>query len=201
MCSLYSLLRMENYQGDLTDILRASATGAHGESVPLISSSASASDWQFIPSSSSDPINFPSSMEDNFGDPFSHVRDPLLHELGIPAGPGFFSSPSSSEMITSSGVVVADESGGRSFGASASGMLGQSIVDDDTKRPAASVAASNIFSRMLQISPSAKLPAAQCDSPAAAARGINVNSSSKPCLVDNTAVQISSPRNPGIKRR
>ncbi|KAH7545583.1 hypothetical protein FEM48_Zijuj01G0108900 [Ziziphus jujuba var. spinosa] len=223
MCSLYSLLRMENYQGDLTDIVRASATGAYGVSEPPISSSSSSSDWQFPSSSSSSyPINFSSSsMEDQhrdnyFGDPFSHMRDPLLHELYLP-GTGFFSSPSSSEMISSSGVVV-DETGSCTFGGacasgtgSGSGMLAQSIVDDDMKRPAAAVAASsNIFSRMLQISPSAKLPASQCESPAAATaaamaaaaaasspRAINVNSSKGGCLVENTGVQISSPRNPG----
>lgn len=229
--------RMENYQGDLTDIVRAGSntTGASGYGGGVVSDS-----WQFP----SDPMNFSSStssaMEDpcdNFGDPFSHLRDPLLHELGLP-GSSFFTSPSSSEMINNSAAMV-DEAASGTIGyahhvCANSGLLAHhhhqqssTVVDDDTKRPIPPPAPTtcNIFSRMLQISPSStKLTASQCDSPAymAAAgtsnisnspRGIkatsaalvssdmiNVNSS-KGCLLDNTGMQISSPRNPGIKRR
>lgn len=227
--------RMENYQGDLTDIVRAGSTttGASGYG-GVVSDS-----WQFP----SDPMNFSSStssaMEepcDNFGDPFSHMRDPLLHELGLP-GSGFFTSPSSSEMINNSAATV-DEAASATTGyahhvCGNSGLLAahnhhhsSTVVDDDTKRPTPRPAPTtcNIFSRMLQISPSStKLTASQCDSPASMAaansninnspRGIkaasaalvssdliNVNSS-KVCLLDNTGMQISSPRNPGIKRR
>lgn len=193
---------MENYQGDLTDIVRASGGayacggGVAGDSEPI-------SDWQFP----TDPINFSPVVEkprDNFGDPFGYIRDPLLHhELDVLGSPGFFSSPSSREMMGRSSSVD-DKAGGFS--------TTHHVVE--MKRP------SNMFSRMLQISPNAKLlasaAASPCASPVMAASNsprrikvspnmlsndmINVNAS-KDCFVDNTGMQISSPRNPGIKRR
>ncbi|KAK9267915.1 hypothetical protein L1049_010352 [Liquidambar formosana] len=199
---------MENYQGDLADIVRASGSGGGG--IGKIGSSGSMSDspiadWQFP----SEPLNFPSGIEeptDDFGDPFSNMRDPLLHELDI----GFFNSPNSTPMMKTS--IIDDTSGGYG-GIGGGNILAQKIIDEEMKRPC------NIFSRMLQISPNnAKLPISPCDSPVLTAsaspspRGIktcalvnndmmiNANSS-KGCLVENTGVQISSPRNPGIKRR
>uniref|UniRef100_A0A5B7B2G2 Putative WRKY transcription factor 14 n=1 Tax=Davidia involucrata TaxID=16924 RepID=A0A5B7B2G2_DAVIN len=203
MCS-YFLQRMENYQGDLTDIVRASggAIGGGGTSggvpVPVVVGDS----WQF-------PMNYPCGFEDptdDFGDPFSNMRDPLLHELGMPASLGFFnSSNNSTDMIKVS--VDDDTAGGFSGGGGGSVFAPKIILDEEMKRPC------NIFSRMLQISPaaavaSAKLPVSPpCDSPrgiknhALVANDMISPNTSKACLVENSEVQISSPRNTGIKRR
>ncbi|EXB75176.1 putative WRKY transcription factor 35 [Morus notabilis] len=231
-----------NFQGDLTDILRASGSTSAGPSsvnsgygelgLPNITDDNNNSNWQFP---SDLPLNFPSisSMEDlprdSFGDPFSNMRDPLFHELSdVPPGPAFFGSPNSENIISDGG------GGGGGFGE----MLGPSHhhhhvgLDHHHQEDVKFRPSCNIFSRMLQINPSGKLPAAtaaaagattsspQCDSAAnmataASPRGIkaaavisgdmiNVNSSQQGCLVENntgSGMQISSPRNPGIKRR
>ncbi|VVA34012.1 PREDICTED: WRKY [Prunus dulcis] len=262
MCSLFMpITRMENYQGDLTDILRAgsaatSAAGAYHSDHLLHhhhqEPEAAADSWHF-PSDHPPPMKFSSASsameeeeeedaKDNFGDPFSsYMRDPLLHELDISSSSSFFISPNSSSDMNIN-ITSVDEAGGTSstFGGAHIVLAppppppphhhhlhhhqqGGALVDGDPiKRPC------NIFSRMLQISPSAKVPVTACDSPLLGAatavsspRGIskavsgsisgamvgsdmiiNGNSSSgKGCLLENTGVQISSPRNPGIKRR
>ncbi|XP_039043983.1 probable WRKY transcription factor 14 isoform X2 [Hibiscus syriacus] len=193
-------LEMENYQGDLNDIVPASAV-QQSDMVP----------WhqQVI----SDLLSFSPSaaaMEDHrvnaFGDPFSTMRDPLLlHELNGSSA-GYFCSPNS----TKDHRMLNIEDSSSFF---AGGL-------DDMISPC------NIFSR-IQIShghsssprpvPPPPLP---CDPPVIASfsvspRGhmapavlpsdmLSVNTS-KSCLIDNTTasvpVQISSPRNLGIKRR
>ncbi|KAJ6770791.1 WRKY TRANSCRIPTION FACTOR 14-RELATED [Salix purpurea] len=178
---------MDNYQGDLTDILRASTGGALGKSdVPV-------SDWEFP----SDPMNLASSsiMGDStrvngFGDPFCNMRDPLLHELNVCCA---------------------------AAGACSNILARQKVLEDHVMHKAAAAATSNVFSR-IQISPNnpTKLPVSPCNSPVIATCSspgvfkpsamvssdiINVNNS-KGCLIDSTgSVQISSPRNLGIKRR
>ena len=212
MCSVLGL-QMENYQGDLNDIVRASGgpngcpSGQASDTVP-----ASLSRHQFP----SDLLNFSSSaMEDHrvnvFGDPFSTLRYPILHELNMAAGSSTsFSSPNSTyhHMINNSGSTSIEDT---SNFCGASHIVGHSkIFEDDMRSPC------NIFSR-IQISPSSsKVPVSPCDSPVMAAgvspRGImapvvlpsdiiNANNS-KSCLINNTdPVQISSPRNLGTKRR
>lgn len=217
MCSLSMPIGMENYQGDLTDILRAgaAATGSSSSSA-YHSESMNSESWQFS-SDDNHSMKFSTSIamgeevedaRDNFGDPFSsYIRDPLLHELTSTGG--FFSS--TPEM----NISVDMEARAAPFGASH--VLGQHHHQGEvSKRPACN----NIFSRMLQISPGGDV--AGCDSVAvlgSSPRGgggikagpggvmvgsdmINANSS-KGCLLENTGVgvQISSPRNPGIKRR
>ncbi|KAL4333826.1 hypothetical protein GQ457_07G033280 [Hibiscus cannabinus] len=206
---------MENYrgEGDLNDIVRASgggplscATGQGSDTLPT-------SSWQQFPS---DPLNFPSSAMEGpglnaFGDPFSSIRDPLLNELSST----YFSSPNSADhhrIISTSCTTVEETS---SFPGPAT-IVGQSkLFEEDVRSPC------NIFSR-IQISPisSSKLPVSPCDSPRMAATGVCVSprgikapavltgdmvhakTTSKSCLIDNTGpVQISSPRNLGIKRR
>ncbi|XP_059669308.1 probable WRKY transcription factor 14 [Cornus florida] len=201
MCS-YLLQRMENYQGDLTDMLRASGGsgggGTAGEQPPV------GSDWQFP----SHPMNYPSEIEepvDDFGDPFSNIRDPLLHELNIPNSNFFDSSNNSLDMTKTSHVEALGGGGG---GFNSGGVFShQQIIDrdDQIKRPC------NVFSRMLQIS-----PVSPCDSPVVAAaaspRETKVpalvandhmisGNSSKSCLIEHTGIQISSPQHTGIKRR
>ncbi|KAK8643954.1 hypothetical protein V6N13_013231 [Hibiscus sabdariffa] len=182
---------MENYQGDLNDIVRASAS-QQSDVVP----------WQQLaPSFSSSTV----AMEDNgvnpFGDPFSAMRDPLLlHELNRLSNSSYFSSPNSTNSHHM--INIQDTS---SF--STGGL-------DDMTSPC------NIFSR-IQISNSHSSsprpmppPPLPCDPPVMSAAGeapavlpsnmLNVNTS-KGCLIDNITasvpVQISSQRNPGIKRR
>ncbi|KAF9673138.1 hypothetical protein SADUNF_Sadunf11G0117400 [Salix dunnii] len=214
-------LKMDNYQGDLTDILRASTGGAIGQSdVPV-------SDWEFP----SDPMNLASSsvMGDSrvnvFGDPFCNMRDPLLHELNV-AGSSYFSSRSSADHMLSTTSVDQDYTTHHFAGAhsaaagSCSNILAhQKVLEDHVMLKAAASATTpcNAFSR-IQISPNnpTKLPVSPCNSPVIAScsspRGfkpsamlssdiINVNNS-KGSLIDSTgSVQISSPRNLGIKRR
>ncbi|KAE8723108.1 WRKY transcription factor 22 [Hibiscus syriacus] len=196
MSSVFGL-QMENYQGDLSDLVQASAA-QQSDMFP----------WQEF---TSDPLSFSLSaaaMEyhriNDFGDPFSTMRDPLLHELNGSSS-SYFSSPNSTNDHHL--IIIEDTS---SFSASG---------HDDTTSPC------NIFSRV-QIShghnssprpvqPPPCYPqvmAAACVSPrghkapAVLPSGmLNVNTS-KGCLIDNTTAsvpvqQISSPRNLGIKRR
>lgn len=170
MCSQRT---MENYQGDLTDILRASGTQTAAEAA----ATAALQDWQFP---SNHPFIYPADPGDDFGDPFSHhLRDPLLHGTIDNAPTGFFHS---------SDISI------------------KSIGADEMKRP------NNMFSRMLQIAPNAKLPLppspSLCDSPAAVLTNDHAlisPSSAKGCLMESSAaaaaLQISSPRNTGIRRR
>ncbi|KAH6758873.1 hypothetical protein C2S51_019108 [Perilla frutescens var. frutescens] len=179
------LKRMDNYQGDLTDIIRAGGSNPPAEAPAA--AAAALPEWQF---SSNANINYSATCPvDDFGDPFAHLRDPLLHEIDTPTPPlpGIFFH--SSDVIKAS----VDGTGG--------GFVGHhKILDDEVKRPP------NIFSRMLQISPTAKLPLSPCDSPAAAPLLVANDhtlispSNSKGCLVESS-LQISSPRNTGIRRR
>ena len=179
---------MENYQGDLADIVRAMSGGRGVDGG--FSGEAPVLEWQFPV----DPVNYALEPVDDFGDPFSAMRDPLLHELSMPST-GFFSSNKSTIMMTNSIGDTATSFGGRGGGVA---------VDEELKRPC-----NNIFSRMLQISPNAnKLHISLCDSPVGIKNPsllpndmISTAIPSKSCLVENSGVQISSPRNTGIKRR
>lgn len=216
MCNILGTI-MENYQGDLSDIIRASGA-SYGSCSTGTSSSEAANPFSrnYHLQFSSDPMIFSSVLEgfnSNFGDPFSNMRDPFLHELDLPLS-AYFNSTSSSAEIKSSGAleeatcfgggVVA----GSSSSSSNSCVLAQKILeDDDMRRPC-----NSILSNMIQISPNDKLPI----SPAVDALSralkpssmvisgdnmIDSKTSIDHCLVDNTEVQISSPRNPGLKRR
>ncbi|XP_011096716.1 probable WRKY transcription factor 14 [Sesamum indicum] len=204
MCSQF-LKRMENYQGDLTDIIRASGGGSSIAGGNTAAEPAAAPhSWQFP---TSNPVNYSTDPPEDFGDPFTHLRDPLLHDIDTPVS-GFFHN---SNIIKPSFEETGNTAGGFAKG---SINLAHRIPDDEMERPA-----SNIFSRMLQIAPTTKLPVSPCDSPAVVAaaspRGlegppvlvpnsthtlISPNSSSG-CLVESPGLQISSPRNTGIKRR
>ncbi|KAH9795956.1 putative WRKY transcription factor 14 [Citrus sinensis] len=207
---------MENYQGDLTDIIRAGGRqigSNNSASVSASSSSASvvsASDhlnnplptWQFP----SDPLSFCSSIDDNrenlFGDPFSNTRDPLLHELNIPNSSGYYAPPPLPPADRVVDHEAATAASNINIGRCHHHQRGL-FHEDELKSPC------NIFSR-IQISPSSQSPKQQpavspCESPviaaaaaaAASPRGIkapvvvasdmiNANSTSKSCLVDNT---------------
>ncbi|KAK4348131.1 hypothetical protein RND71_034470 [Anisodus tanguticus] len=194
-----------NYQGDLADIFRGSSTGAisggnnkstSGESsttvVPV------ADGWQFP----SYPINYlASGIEEpsvqDFGDPFSNSRDPLFHDRDM----------MSASLTLFSSTKDDDNNNSSNDGTS---LFGPKIPE--VKRRTTT---GNIFSRMIQISPTTKLAMSPCDSPMASCSSPNANvigalvandaiispNSSKTCLVENSGLQISSPRNTGIKRR
>ncbi|PON63666.1 WRKY domain containing protein [Parasponia andersonii] len=250
-----------DFQGDLIDIVRASGHGP-GVGVGVLGAASSSPNdshhhhHHHVVSGYEEELLITNNMANNtaaawqqqlyssdpimncFGDPFSNMRDPLLHELNNMSGvnSGLFGSPNSS-----SNDLVNGGGGGGGFCGGANGLVAPShhdhqemkmmsihhgsgigISTSTSARPSC-----NIFSRMLQINPSSttgstnsKLPggnttSSHCDSalspsppppPIAVAspRGINVNSSQGGCLVeDNTTggLQISSPRNPGIKRR
>ncbi|GMI77457.1 WRKY DNA-BINDING PROTEIN 14, WRKY DNA-binding protein 14 [Hibiscus trionum] len=180
---------MENYQGDLNDIVRASAS-QQSDVVP----------WQQF---SPDRLSFSSStaaMEDHGVNPFSAMRDPLLlHELnGLSSS--YFSSPNSAN--NHHHMINTQDTSSFSTGG----------LDDMTSH-------CNIFSRIQishghssspRPLPPPPLP---CDPPVMDTAGavlpsnmLNVNTS-KGCLIDNITatasvpVQISSQRNLGIKRR
>ncbi|KAE9594868.1 hypothetical protein Lal_00013327 [Lupinus albus] len=250
MCSIFVPI-MDNYQGDLTDIVRASTGGAYSTSSTTTSSSQAATNNHFSHHQwhhhfSSDPINFSSAVLEegtNFGDPFStllrdpfsNMRDPFLHELDIMPNQGNNSSPyfntsttktitttsTSAEIISTSCGALEDAApcfGVNTNTTSSTSVFGHKIHEDDSIMRSSRPSSKNIFSNMIQISPNAaKLPLSPYDStsqvmvaspreikPSAMVSGnmINVTNTSKGCLVDNTGgVQISSPRNPGLKRR
>ncbi|XP_042489180.1 probable WRKY transcription factor 14 isoform X2 [Macadamia integrifolia] len=189
---------MENYQGDLADIVRAggssSGTGSSTTNNPIL-------DWQF-PSESTNfqSLTMAAAADDDFGDPYSNSRDSLLQELGIAAG--FDTSNSNTGLVQ---MNMQDTSASSVTG----NLLSQKILDEEM-RPC------SIFSRMLQISPNTAIPVSPHDLSAMAAspRGIKTSSSSSlaasdilrvnsstGCSIENGVVQIPSPRNPGIKRR
>lgn len=169
---------MENtYQGDLADVVRASG-GAISPEAPILKS-----DWQFPSIGIEEPTY-------DFGDPFSITGDPLLHDSDtLPVPVSGFLDTGNTEVLTAGG-------GGGGGG-------NNNILDDNRKRP------SNIFSR-LQMSPNSKFSLSPCDSPLGlkAAAPLLVSNDHRisqnnfeSCLLESPTVQISSPRNPGIKRR
>ncbi|XP_073135823.1 probable WRKY transcription factor 14 [Henckelia pumila] len=198
---------MENYQGDLADIVRASVSGG-SMSAGTSAASTCLTDMQFP--SNQMGCYFESHWEDDFGDPFNRLGDPF-HDIDTQVS-GFVlnSKPNSS----SNGGFEAF--GGSYRNPSVNHLADHHhhmIMDDDeiTKRP------SDLFSRMLQISSDPKLPAvvSPCDPDPVVAAASSSNSmllsndqvltfpdSSKlGCLVESPGLQISPPRNTGIKRR
>ncbi|WOG89585.1 hypothetical protein DCAR_0208823 [Daucus carota subsp. sativus] len=191
---------MDNYHGDLTDIIRAgggSTSGNLGTTTTTTSGGTAMTDsWQF----QTDPMSF-----DDFGHPFSSLRDPLLL-----ADPVDMSGGSSSFFSNSNSLDQDDTAGfcGNSF-------IGSNLdhQHQEMKKP------SSYYSRMLQISPN-NSNLSRDDSPVMVASprllipsstlisssndhmiSLNSSKAANNCLVDNTGLQISSPRNTGIKRR
>ncbi|XP_039034525.1 probable WRKY transcription factor 14 [Hibiscus syriacus] len=181
-------LEMENYQGDLNDIVQASAA-QQSDTVP----------WkQFTP----DPLSFSSSaaaMEyhrvNDFGDPFSTMRDPvLLHELNG-SGSSYFSSPSSTNdhhMIN-----IEDTS---SF--STGGL-------DETTSPCNSFSRVHVFHGHSSSPQPVPPPPPPSYPPVMGAAVVSPRGHKAPAVLPSDMlnvnpsipVQISSLRNPGIKRK
>ncbi|KAF7803893.1 putative WRKY transcription factor 14 [Senna tora] len=186
MCSSSSIIFgpiMDNYhQGDLTDIIRATATTTGGGGGEAALGTTTCSSDQFLPPPPHhQAFNFSSLMEDprtiitqqqGFGDPFSNMRDPFLQDLDFPpnTNTNYFPPPPPSSSLV--------------------------LHHHDNNA---------IFSNnIIQISPppnNANLPVSP-PSPAPGIKSVVNNNNSRECLVDNAAgVQISSPRNPPLKRR
>ncbi|KAM1837432.1 hypothetical protein EV1_019017 [Malus domestica] len=185
----------ENYQGDLTDILRAGTT---------------TNPWK-----KKKKLN--TTLMTHFS---SYMCDPLLNKLDISSS-SLFSSPSYTACVED-GVTTTTFGDGSGHHVLNLGhhnhQSGGVVVDGDLiKRPC------NIFSQMLQISLSAKVAMSACDSPviggavSSSLRGIktspdsaamvasdmiingNISSAAKGCLLGNIGMHISSPQNLGIK--
>lgn len=200
---------MDNYAGDLTDILRASSSST---GTTTQEQQRSSDEWPTQFTTTNEDVLVPaatnmnsskssssSAMEDSFGDPYSDLNDPLLlHGLGVP----------NSVFFTGSGLVGAE---GEVF---IPGMVGDSIMNRQ-HQPA------NIYTRMLQMCgdhPATDNALSSYDRPVGMMQEIKLNpvgasglmnrgdvsirvDKSKGCLVETTGMQISSPSNSGIKRR
>ncbi|GMH27709.1 hypothetical protein Nepgr_029552 [Nepenthes gracilis] len=175
---------MENYQGDLTDIIRASAG-------TLLGSGSRASDDPTTTVYSQFHMDNQFEFSD-FGDPFSNARDPLLHDLED----GIGSSGSSSSFFFSPSPPIKPTGGEET----SNGNL--KIEDQEMKV--------NVFSRMFQISAVNVATTAGDPVPLLAADpsppnhsnnndddGVLVNSN----CTNYSMGQISPPRNPALKRR
>ncbi|KAL3344141.1 hypothetical protein AABB24_023530 [Solanum stoloniferum] len=129
------------------------------------------SDGWQFPYAASSQIEQPTSVQD-FGDPFCNLRDPLFHDL---------------DMLQAAATEDNNNNNNNSvFGDSSPSMR---------KR------GNNMFSRTLQISPTNKLAMSACVVQNNVIGSHDDINSSKTCLMENSALQISSPRNTGIKRR
>ncbi|CAH2059354.1 unnamed protein product [Thlaspi arvense] len=190
MCSVFESLDMDNFQGDLTDVVRG--VGSSG----LMSSSPGPPEGP-SPSSSSPPpisdlhVDFPtvaSCQTNPFGDPFVSMTDPLLH---LTANSGYFSGDGNNKSNNSFAVFP------------------KTFEDDHIKNQCSDFPRIRISQRNIIHD------ASTCNSPAVAVASpwgmINVDTTNSPrngLLVDNNnksssaQIQISSsPRNLGIKRR
>ncbi|XP_018676198.2 probable WRKY transcription factor 14 [Musa acuminata AAA Group] len=176
MCD-YFWQRRENGQGDLADVVRSGGSAsASGSEFPVVS------DWhppseQTVPPSSSTVED----MNNDFGDPFANLCDPLLSEL---TGIEFFHN--SGEMITGGQVKAATESTG---GGGGGGIMSQQLLmsEEMITKPR------DIIPRAFQLSSGGAKP-----SPLSP---IEASSGAVGCSADDGGVQISSTRSLGVKRR
>lgn len=188
MCSVSELLNMENFQGDLTDVVRG--IGGH----VLSPETPPPNIW---PLPLPHPPPSPSDLHINpFGDPFVSMSDPLLQELNSVTNSSYFSNAGDNNNNNNNGFLV------------------PKVFEEDHIKSQCS-----IFPR-IRISHSNIIhDSSPCNSPAMSAhvvaaaaaaspRGIiNVDTDSpRNCLlVDgntfSSQIQISSPRNLGLKRR
>ncbi|CAH8254007.1 unnamed protein product [Arabidopsis lyrata] len=187
MCSVSELLDMENFQGDLTDVVRG--IGGH----VLSPETPPPNIW---PLPLPHPPPSPSDLHINpFGDPFVSMNDPLLQELNSVTNSSYFSN-------------AGDNNNNNN------GFLVPKVFEEDHIKSQCS-----IFPR-IRISHSNIIhDSSPCNSPAMSAhvvaaaaaaspRGIinvDTNSPRNCLLVDgntfSSQIQISSPRNLGLKRR
>lgn len=170
---------MNNFHGDLGDIFRLGNVNPGDIDPPGVSDH-----WQYF-----EPEMIEKSTrihdDEGFGQPFaSLLSDPLIHE-GT-STPCFFGTTSLNEYEQSASIRTTPL-----------GFDAHKINDNHNNRNHNQ----NIFSKVLQISPNA------AKSTLASTKEVIISSSSasasKRCLLETstTTLQISSPRNPAIKRR
>lgn len=195
MCSVFELLNMDNFQGDLTDVVRGIGSG-HVSSSPGPPEGPSPSSLSPPPTSDLH-VDFPSAscLTNPFGDPFVSMTDPLLH---LTANSGYLSG-------------AGDNKSNDSFTIFPKGFEDDHIKSQCSVFPRIRISQSNI----IHDASTCNSPAIAVSSVAAAASPwgmINVDTTNSPrncLLVDNnnntsssSQIQISSsPRNLGIKRR
>lgn len=202
---------MESDQGgDLGDIIRASSRGCGGSLVEAKTTkmkTKSTTEWQFpsLTSFTEPGIGFPSpttdaSFNSGFGDPFFNLgRDPfMLHEL---------SAGTAAESESSMGVEIGNAHVG------VNGVGGAYGGDSNSDFGNQKMILQPILSRFLEISPTSSPVNVSRQStthhhqpPILAPSASAINNVSSRCLSDHApGLQISStmssPRNPGIKRR
>ncbi|KAL4563581.1 hypothetical protein LXL04_027624 [Taraxacum kok-saghyz] len=180
-----------NYHGDLADIFRPGSVSS-GDPPGV-------SDWQYFDHDQEPQMIQKSTRiheHQDFGQPFtSLLSDPLIHDEGTSI-PCFFG--------TSLDELEQQPPATTTTTRTPLGFDDHKMKDNHNHNHN-----HNIFSKMLQISPNAAkstlssstndhIITSSCNSSSAAA-----SSSSKRCLMEtsSTTLQISSPRNPGIKRR
>ncbi|XP_010504968.1 PREDICTED: probable WRKY transcription factor 35 [Camelina sativa] len=196
MCSVFELLNMDNFQGDLTDVVRGIGSGHVSSPGPPEGPTPSS---MSRPPTSDLHVEFPtaaasaSCLTNPFGDPFVSMTDPLLH---LAANSGFLSG-------------AGDNESNNSFAVLPKGFEDDQITSQCSVFPRIRISQSNIIQ-----------DASTCNSPAIAVSNaptspwgmISVDATNSPrncLLVDNSnnmssasQIQISSsPQNIGIKRR
>ncbi|MED6134606.1 WRKY Transcription Factor [Stylosanthes scabra] len=215
MCS--SLVRaMENnnynHQGDLTDILRG---GPFGGAASASDEPPSSYHWQ------QQQLDNDATSSCYFGDPFSTMRDPFLHELHIPPSSSYFEEPPLPPPPPPPPPTLATPPVYNSYGGGAH-LHQHEMRSSSCSASSSSISCNNIFSNMIQISPSANNTSSSSSSPRPAAIKASPSSSSSSSMLSNSmvnatsipsnkqdchlldnaaALQISSPRNPALKRR
>ncbi|CAH2034564.1 unnamed protein product [Thlaspi arvense] len=186
MCSVFELLEMDSFQGDLTDVVRGIGGHVLSPEIPLPPSI-----WPLPPPSPSDLHINP------FGDPFVSMTDPLLHELNVVTNSGYFPTAGDNNNNSSS----------------SSGFLVPKVSEDDHIKsqcsifPRIRISHSNIIHDSSPCNSPAMSAHVIAAAAAASPRGvINVDTNSpRNCLlVDgntfSSQIHISSPRNLGLKR-
>lgn len=186
MCSVFELLDMDNFQGDLTDVVRG--IGGH----VLLPETPPPSIWPLPPPH---PPPSPSDLHMNpFGDPFVSMTDPLLQELNAVTNSGYFPTAGDNNNGFLSHNKVFEE---------------DHIKSQCTIFPRIRISHSNIIQDSSPCnSPAMSAHAVSAAAAAASPRGIinvDTNSPRNCLLVDgntfSSQIQISSPRNLGLKRR
>ncbi|MED6205218.1 WRKY Transcription Factor [Stylosanthes scabra] len=200
-----------NHQGDLTDILRG---GPYGGATTASDEPPSSYHWQ-----QQQQLDNDAASSCYFGDPFSTMRDPFLHELHIPPSSSYFEEPPLPPPPPPPALATPPVY--NSYGGA---HLHQHEMRSSSCSASSSITCNNIFSNMIQISPSANNTSSSSLSPrpaaikassssssssssmlsnAAMVNATSIPSNKQDChLLDNAAaLQISSPRNPALKRR
>ncbi|KAG7598779.1 WRKY domain [Arabidopsis suecica] len=186
MCSVSELLDMENFQGDLTDVVRG--IGGH----VLSPETPPPNIW---PLPLPHPPPSPSDLHINpFGDPFVSMNDPLLQGIHSVTNSGYF-------------PAAGDNNNNSSF------LVPKVFEEDHIKSqcsifPRIRISHSNIIHDSSPCNSPAMSAHVVAAAVAASPRGIinvDTNSPRNCLLVDgntfSSQIQISSPRNLGLKRR